>query len=219
MATTPRPRPSPLPAWPPPPCAAPALHRVAASTKRARQEQNARPPPAHPLACGACSMSTRGARPREAPWSLTVPRAPPTPWCGHRYLQGVLTLKHYVANSLDNTVPTADVTVDGQHYRAGVEVNRHTVDVHVPNFMLQEYLGAFRSAARAGAKGMMCSYNRSASPVLCRRRLVAPCGPRAWRVRGRGHTRRAQLPVADAVPPHAPCSMPHALWRIAPSPW
>ena len=71
------------------------------------------------------------------------------------YLQGVLTLKHYVANSLDNTIVPDDITIDGQHYTKGSQVTRTNVNVDVPNYMLQEYLAAFRSAAKAGAKGMM----------------------------------------------------------------
>jgi len=79
----------------------------------------------------------------------------------------VITVKHYVANSLENTISRADVTVDGRHYKAGVEVNRHTEDVHVSNAQLQEYMGAFRSAARAGARGMMCSYNSVLGVPTC----------------------------------------------------
>jgi len=75
------------------------------------------------------------------------------------YLQGVITLKHYVANTLDNTKVVANVTVDGQHYTAGDIVNRHTIDVTVSNYMLQDYLAAFRSAVKVGARGLMCSYN------------------------------------------------------------
>ena len=37
-------------------------------------------------------------------------------------------------------------------------MNRHTVDVKVSNYMLQDYLAAFRSAVKAGAKGLMCRY-------------------------------------------------------------
>ena len=99
-----------------------------------------------------------------------------------KHLTGILTLKHYVANSLENTLIKQNVTVDGQRYTEGDLIGRHTVDVHVSNSMLQNYLAAFRAAAKAGAKvhllsfsslidcavyflthscakGMMCSYN------------------------------------------------------------
>lgn len=69
------------------------------------------------------------------------------------YLQGVITVKHYVANSLENTKIAENVTVDGQRYTANDTIGRHTVNVNVPSHQLQEYLTAFRAAARAGAKG------------------------------------------------------------------
>jgi hypothetical protein len=78
----------------------------------------------------------------------------------HHGLQ-VLTLKHYVANSLDNTIVDKSVVVDGQNYTAGDNINRHNVDVRVSNYMLQEYLAAFRAAAKVGVKGMMCSCKSS----------------------------------------------------------
>ena len=74
------------------------------------------------------------------------------------FLQGILTLKHYVANSLENTLVPEDVTVDGKDYAKGTSINRHTMDVNVSAYMLQQYLAAFRSAAKAGAKGMMCRW-------------------------------------------------------------
>ena len=75
--------------------------------------------------------------------------------------------KHYVANSVDNTRINKSVTVDGQHYSAGDLVTRHTTDVTISNAQLQEYLAAFRAAAKAGAKGMMCSYNSVAGIPTC----------------------------------------------------
>ena len=74
-----------------------------------------------------------------------------------RYLTAILTLKHYVANSVDNTNVNRSARVDGQEYTKGQNINRHTMDVTVSNAALQEYLGAFRAAAKAGARGMMCS--------------------------------------------------------------
>lgn len=78
-----------------------------------------------------------------------------------KHLTGILTLKHYVANSLENTRINQTVTVDGQHYSKGDLIGRHTVDVTVSNAMLQNYLAAFRAAAKAGAKGMMCTHAAS----------------------------------------------------------
>ena len=75
-----------------------------------------------------------------------------------KHLTGILTLKHYVANSLENTRINNSVTIDGQRYTKGDLVGRHTVDVTISNAMLQNYLAAFRAAAKAGAKGMMCEY-------------------------------------------------------------
>jgi hypothetical protein len=74
-----------------------------------------------------------------------------------KYLTGILTLKHYVANSLENTIIDKNITVDGQDYVAGNGIGRHTVDVKISNSMLQEYLAGFRAAAKAGAKGMVCA--------------------------------------------------------------
>jgi len=71
------------------------------------------------------------------------------------YLQGVLTLKHYVANSLENTIVRHNVTVDGVAYVAGSSVSRHTMNVTISNHGLQDYLAAFRAAAKAGARGMV----------------------------------------------------------------
>jgi hypothetical protein len=82
-----------------------------------------------------------------------------------KYLTAILTLKHYVANSLDNTVVNRTTMVDGQTYAKGDMPNRHTMDVTISNSQLQEYLAAFRAAAKAGAKGMMCSCERG-SPRL-----------------------------------------------------
>ena len=64
----------------------------------------------------------------------------PTSYNATSFLQGVLTLKHYVANSLENTAVQADVTVDKQYYAAGQNMNRHNVDVKISNAMLQQYL-------------------------------------------------------------------------------
>ena len=119
------------------------------------------------------------------------------------YLQGVLTLKHYVANTLDNTKVPTTVDADGQHYEAGSTVSRHTVDVRVSNYMLQEYLAAFRSAVKAGAKGLMCSYNSvdgiptCLSPMLKKARELWT-GKSPWG----GYITSDSDSVADAVDSH-----------------
>ena len=68
-----------------------------------------------------------------------------------------LGLACFQANSVDNTVATADTTADGQFYKKGSRINRHNIDVNVSNYALQDYLAAFRAAAKAGVKGMMCA--------------------------------------------------------------
>ena len=126
-----------------------------------------------------------------------------------KFLQAVITVKHYVANSLDNTIPRSDMHVDGQDYRKGVEVNRHTTDVNVSNAQLQEYLFAFRAAAKAGARGMMCSYNAvlgvptCLSPMLKKAREVWT-GKSPWG----GYITSDSDSVADATSSHHYVSTP-----------
>jgi hypothetical protein len=65
----------------------------------------------------------------------------------------VLRWQHFVANSLDKTSVNQSGTVDGISYKKGELVTRDNIDVIISNAQLQEYLAAFRAAARAGAKG------------------------------------------------------------------
>lgn len=62
-----------------------------------------------------------------------------------RYVQVAVTLKHYDANSLENS--------DG--------FTRHTVDASISKYVLSDYYWKqFKAAIRdADAKGVMCSYN------------------------------------------------------------
>ena len=66
-----------------------------------------------------------------------------------RYVQAVVTLKHFDANSLEG------------NWGPGGKITRHTVDATVSKFDLQtSYLPAFRTAVvEGGALGVMCSYN------------------------------------------------------------
>ena len=71
-----------------------------------------------------------------------------------QFLQGVATLKHFDANSLEG-----DSKSEGS-------INRHTVDVQIDNFTLADaYFPAFRAAIEAtDARGVMC---RCAIVRLC----------------------------------------------------
>ena len=61
------------------------------------------------------------------------------------------------AGTCNRLVDVSHVTLDaGRHAYGGLLVH-HTMDVNISNAMLQEYLAAFRAAAKAGARGMMCS--------------------------------------------------------------
>ena len=54
-----------------------------------------------------------------------------------KYLTAILTLKHYVANSVDNTRINRTSHTDGQTYTKGDIINRHTMDVNISNAQLQ----------------------------------------------------------------------------------
>jgi len=64
---------------------------------------------------------------------------------GRKYIQGVMTLKHMAANSLENS----------EWY------TRYNISVNLTNYQLQDYyLYPFKKGIREGnAKGIMCSYN------------------------------------------------------------
>lgn len=71
-------------------------------------------------------------------------------------LQAVITIKHMVANSLENTAP----------------YNRHNFDANstygVDPFVVSDfYLRPFKSAIQAGARGIMCSYNAVMGVPTC----------------------------------------------------
>ena len=69
-----------------------------------------------------------------------------------RYVQVAVTLKHFDANSLENS--------DG--------FTRHTVDANVSKHALADYYWpAFKSSIRAGARGVMCSYNAVNGKPTC----------------------------------------------------
>lgn len=54
-----------------------------------------------------------------------------------KYLTAILTLKHYVANSVDNTRINRTSHTDGQIYTKGTTISRHTMDVTISNAQLQ----------------------------------------------------------------------------------
>eukprot|EP01062_Namystynia_karyoxenos_P065837 TRINITY_DN59893_c0_g1_i1.p1 TRINITY_DN59893_c0_g1~~TRINITY_DN59893_c0_g1_i1.p1 ORF type:complete len:804 (+),score=280.33 TRINITY_DN59893_c0_g1_i1:86-2413(+) len=66
-----------------------------------------------------------------------------------RFMQAVVTLKHFVANQLEGAWGPLHT------------INRHTVDARISQYDLHSsYLAAFRMAVKdAGAAGVMCSYN------------------------------------------------------------
>ena len=81
-----------------------------------------------------------------AAWARGLQRGPPTPASagGGHQLQAVVTLKHYDAQTVEDS--------DGW--------DRHNISANVSRYMLMDsYLPAFGIAIRAGAKGVMCSYN------------------------------------------------------------
>jgi beta-glucosidase-like glycosyl hydrolase len=85
--------------------------------------------------------------------------APPKP---RTLLQGVMTLKHMAANSLENTEP----------------FNRHTFDANAtygvdPFVMRDYYLRPFERAIRgADARGIMCSYNSALGVPTCLSKVI-----------------------------------------------
>ena len=101
---------------------------------------------------------------------------PPTPATSGgtaTLLQGVITLKHMVANSLENTEP----------------FNRHNFDANVsfgvsPYVLADYYLRPFAAAiGRADARGVMCSYNAVLGKPTCLSPLMRNAR-QAWGFRG-----------------------------------
>ena len=73
-----------------------------------------------------------------------------------RYLQGITTLKHFDANSLEGSwFP------NGTYNRHDGKITRHTVDANISMYDLaSSYFPAFRASVVQGhAAGVMCSYN------------------------------------------------------------
>ena len=72
-----------------------------------------------------------------------------------RFLQAVVTLKHYDANSLEGSWDE-----NGKFDKKG-NINRHTVNAEISNYDLAStYFAAFRRTVEKGkAAGVMCSYN------------------------------------------------------------
>ena len=99
-----------------------------------RWGRNLETPSEDPLVCGAFGTDiTRGLQEGE----------------DARFLQAVVTLKHFDANSLEGP------------WGPGGKYTRHTVDVNISAFDLaSSYLPAFKMAVEEGkAAGVMCSYN------------------------------------------------------------
>ena len=67
-----------------------------------------------------------------------------------RYVLVAITLKHFVGNSVEG-----DWVGPG-----GAIIDRHTADANLSNYMLSDsYYPAYREGIKAGARGIMCSYN------------------------------------------------------------
>lgn len=80
-----------------------------------------------------------------------------------KYLQAVVTLKHFVANSLEGTWPGpgGPPSYPGRGLCPGGQCTRHTIDPNISAYDLaSSYFPAFRaSVVEGGALGVMCSYN------------------------------------------------------------
>ncbi|CAK0849068.1 unnamed protein product [Prorocentrum cordatum] len=80
-----------------------------------------------------------------------------------RYLQAVVTLKHFVANSLEGAWPGpgGPARFPGKGLCPGGSCTRHTIDPNISAYDLaSSYFPAFRSSVvEGGALGVMCSYN------------------------------------------------------------
>jgi beta-glucosidase-like glycosyl hydrolase len=95
-----------------------------------------------------------------------------------RYLLGVVTLKHYDANSLEGKWD-ANGTYDPQHGN----ITRHSVNAAVSDYDLAStYLPAFRRSVEKGkAAGIMCSYNEvNGVPSCANKRLLQDLLRRTW---------------------------------------
>jgi beta-D-xylosidase 4 len=96
-----------------------------------------------------------------------------------RFLQAVVTLKHFDANSLEGSW-SADGSPHGP-------LNRHTVDVNISQHdLFASYLPAFKQAVVEGdAKGVMCSYNSiNGYPSCANPWLLQDTLRKAWGFKG-----------------------------------
>ena len=86
-----------------------------------------------------------------------------------RFLQAVVTLKHYDANSLEGTWDK-----NGKYDLKNGTLNRHTFNAVISRYDLAStYLRAFRrSVVQGGAKGVMCSYNEVNGKPSCANSLL-----------------------------------------------
>ena len=93
-----------------------------------------------------------------------------------RFLQAVVTLKHFAAYSLEGTW----VGLDGKN------VTRHNFDAKVSNFDWKDTYGeAFRKAIQdGGAKGVMCSYNAVNGVPTCASRELFDDLRKKWHFDG-----------------------------------
>eukprot|EP01052_Picozoa_sp_SAG31_P028823 SAG31_NODE_2815_length_5045_cov_3.196522_2_plen_119_part_00 len=104
-------------------------------------------------------------------WSRGLQQGPPTADGKGHQLQAVVTLKHYDAQTVEDS--------DGW--------DRHNVSANISRYMLMDsYLPAFGIAIRAGAKGVMVSVTLAlirsftalfqCALILCSLRLLHCCG-------------------------------------------
>ena len=115
-----------------------------------------------------------------------------------RYLQAVVTLKHFDANSLEGAW--------GPHGT----LTRHTVDVNISLYdLFSSYLPAFeRSVARGGAKGVMCSYNAiNGVPSCVNGWLLTTVLRGQWNVRLLARLSIRRHPSGDHAAPSLPPSL------------
>ena len=92
---------------------------------------------------------------------------------GRTLLQGIMSLKHMAANSLEQTAP-----YNRHNFDAGTA---HGVD---PFVLADYYLPPFKAAIRdADARGIMCSYNAVLGVPTCLSRLMRNARE-AWGFRG-----------------------------------
>lgn len=134
-----------------------------------------------------------------------------------RYLQGVATLKHFLANSLEGQPGKPQAT------------SRHSVNAKISLYDLAStYLYPFRVTIQKGqAAGIMCSYNRvNGVPMCANEYFLKRVLRREWRFRGyitsdsgalndmdlyHNYTKSRNETVELAI--HAGCDIESASWR------